>query len=52
MGGTCGMHGVGEKVYIVLAGEPDRTRKLDRHQRIREDNIGMVRKEVVWEGVD
>jgi hypothetical protein len=48
VGGACGTHGRGKKVYRVLMGEPEGKRPLERPRRRWEDGIGMDLKEIGW----
>jgi hypothetical protein len=48
VGGTCGTHGRGEKVYKVLVGKPEIKRPLGRPRRRWEDGIRMDRREIGW----
>jgi hypothetical protein len=54
VGGTCGTHGRGVKVYRVLVRTPEGKRPLGRPRRRWEDGIGMDLREIGWErcGVD
>jgi hypothetical protein len=46
VGGTCGTHGRGEKVYTVLVGKPEGERSLGRPRRRWEDGIRMDLREI------
>jgi hypothetical protein len=48
MGGACGTHGTGEKLYKVLVGKPEGKRPLGRSRRRREDGITMYTREIGW----
>jgi hypothetical protein len=51
VGGTCGTHGRGEKVYKVLVGKPEGKRPLGRPRRRWEDGIRMDLGEIGLGGV-
>jgi hypothetical protein len=46
VGGACGTHGRGEKVYRVLVRKPEGKRPLERPRRRWEDVIKMVLREI------
>jgi hypothetical protein len=52
VGGACGTHGRGRKVYKVLVGKPEGKRPLGRPRRRWEDGIRMGLREIGLEGVD
>jgi hypothetical protein len=53
VGGACGTHGGGQKVYKVLVGKPEGGRPLGRQNRRWEDWIRMDLGEIGWGvGVD
>jgi len=46
MGWACGVYGLGEGVYRILVGKPERKRPLGRPRRRCVDNIRMDLQEV------
>jgi hypothetical protein len=52
VGGACGTHGRGEKVYKVLVGKPEGKRPLGRPRRRWEDEVRMELREIGLGGVD
>jgi hypothetical protein len=48
VGGTCGMHGRGEKLYKVLVGKPEGKRPVGRPTRRWEDGIRIDLKGFGW----
>jgi hypothetical protein len=56
VGGACGTHGIGKKVYTVLVGKPGGKRPLERPRRRWKDGIRMDLREIglggVWIGFD
>jgi hypothetical protein len=50
VGGACGTHGRGEKVYKVLVGKPEGKRPLGRPRRRWEDGIRMDLREICLGG--
>jgi hypothetical protein len=55
VGGACGTHGRGEKVYKVLVGKPERRIPLGRPRRRWEDGVRIDLREIglgVWIGFD
>jgi hypothetical protein len=46
VGGACCKHGIGQKVYKVLAGKPEGRRPLGRPRRRWEHGIGMDLNEI------
>jgi hypothetical protein len=52
VGGACGTHGRGEKLYKVLVGKPEGKRPLRRPRRRWEDGIRMDIGEIGLGGVD
>jgi hypothetical protein len=41
-----------KNAHNILVGKLEKRRPLGRHRYIREDNIRMDLREIVWEGVD
>jgi hypothetical protein len=52
VGGACGTHGRGEKMYKVLVGKPEGKRPLGRPRRRWEHRIRMDLREIGLGGVD
>jgi hypothetical protein len=52
VGGTCGRHGEGRGVCMVLVGRPERKRLLKRPRRMWEDNIKKDLREIGIDGAD
>jgi hypothetical protein len=52
VGGACGTHGRGEKVYKVLVGKPEGKRAFGRPRRRWEDGIRMDLRETGLGGVN
>jgi hypothetical protein len=52
MGGACGTHGRGEKLYRVLVGKPEGKRPLGSPRRRWEYGIKMDLREIGWGGVE
>jgi hypothetical protein len=50
VGGACGTHVTGEKVYRVSVGKPEGKRPLERPRRRWEDGIKMDLRETGWGG--
>jgi hypothetical protein len=50
LGGACGTHGRGQKIYDVLATKPEGKRPLGRPRRRWEDGIRMDLGEIGWGG--
>jgi hypothetical protein len=50
MGGACGTHGRGEKIYRVLVGKPKGKRLLVRIRHRWKDGIRMDLREIGWRG--
>jgi hypothetical protein len=48
VGGACGMHGRGEKVYRVLVGKPEGKRPLLRPRPRWQDGIRMGLRKIGW----
>jgi hypothetical protein len=52
VGGTCGTHGEGRRVYRFLVGSPEGKRPLVRPRRRWEDNIKMDVREIGIDGAN
>jgi hypothetical protein len=52
VGGTCGTHGEGRRVYRVLVGRSDGKRPVGRPRRMWEDNIKMDLRKTGIDGVN